>query len=382
MGSLRLAALSAVALLTVSGCRTAGVDNLARQAPIAPAASLSAQEIVDEHNRNAERITILQGRPTLSVTGPDGRTFVTGGMLALEQPRNFRLAVKHDLTGGEYADIGSNDERFWYWVRGNKEKLSYYCDYKDLDSTPIDPIFQPDWIVESLGLRVIPDDEAKGITVTRGDTPDTLVLTHPPTRFGGDVVVRKMIVQESTRRIVEYRLYSDRMALLAKSSIGQYQKIANAGDDAGAETVLVPSKLKLEWLKERLSMDVSLPPTSTTVNKAIPEKQRSVLWVERPHRGYQRFNLAKLAPPRRARAEVRETRPAPPTGVELGTPQPSPLGIDAASRTSLDPVALTADLSPPRTGLVGPDLPRAPEPQYAKPSSAGWRRFNSTYYEQ
>ena len=36
---------------------------------------------------------------------------------------------------GTVADIGSNDERFWFWMQSKKDKSVYVCDYADLAST-------------------------------------------------------------------------------------------------------------------------------------------------------------------------------------------------------------------------------------------------------
>ena len=52
----RHAALVLGILLAASGCRTAGVGNLAREEPAPPRATLTAAELIREHNRTAERI--------------------------------------------------------------------------------------------------------------------------------------------------------------------------------------------------------------------------------------------------------------------------------------------------------------------------------------
>ena len=37
--------------------------------------------------------------------------------MVVESPRNLRLRVAHPVTGGEAVDIGSNDEKFWVWIK-------------------------------------------------------------------------------------------------------------------------------------------------------------------------------------------------------------------------------------------------------------------------
>ena len=53
--------------------------------------------------------------------------------------------------------------------------------------------FQPDWIKEAMGLRVIPEDEAADITVTSGE-PGKLVLTHRPHKSSGKTYTRVTIL--------------------------------------------------------------------------------------------------------------------------------------------------------------------------------------------
>jgi outer membrane lipoprotein-sorting protein len=372
-----LFALSTLAAL--SGCRTAGVDNLAQRPPIAPKAALEASAVIAEHNRNAERIQTLEAQPSLSVSMDRGRPYGVDGRLAMEQPRNFKLDVSH-MTA-EVADIGSNDDTFWFWVRDNKDKAVYYCDYDQSASTVA--TLQPDWIVEALGLRVIPASEAAKASVAKGQDPDTTIVTLRPTRIGGETITRKLIVNEKTRRIREYRLYSEAGALLARASIEQYQRVTPVDAQPGADPVIVPQKLKLEWIREKLTMDVTFPP-STKVNAPFPEKRRQALFVEEPRQGYARRNLAEYARlPSREPATIRETRPAPPAGVELLAP--APVGIDNATRTPRDPVALSADLPalPSLSGdLVGPEIPSAPELHFSRPAPSGWRSSAGPSFER
>ena len=43
----------------------------------------------------------------------------------------------------------------------------YWCNYDELDSSALAVTYQPDWIIEALGLKPITPEEAKGIKVAR-----------------------------------------------------------------------------------------------------------------------------------------------------------------------------------------------------------------------
>ena len=158
------AMLATLATLGPAGCRTASMGSIAHNRPpeVRPqATSFDLQEFIAEHNENAERIQSLEAKPAITVTmGPKGETTSGGvnGLLAVERPRNFKLELADSMS--TIADIGSNDDRFWFWFKNNKDRSVYYCDYSELSSTSLAVTYQPDWIVEAMGLKEITPDEA------------------------------------------------------------------------------------------------------------------------------------------------------------------------------------------------------------------------------
>src|SRR5262249_40700894 len=68
----RPATLALLAMLAASGCRTAGVDNLARRDTTVPSPRVDARALIAKHNRDAERIQSLEASPSLTVYS--GRT--------------------------------------------------------------------------------------------------------------------------------------------------------------------------------------------------------------------------------------------------------------------------------------------------------------------
>ncbi|MHC5539677.1 hypothetical protein ACYOEI_15775, partial [Singulisphaera rosea] len=302
-----------------TGCRTAGVDNLARREPVLPRASLDAHQVVAAHNQNAEKIQTLDATARITVRIGRNPPYPVDGLLAMERPRNFKLSIMAGHRSGEVADIGSNDEKFWFWVASNsndpKERVSYYANYDDAGTNSLAAALQPDWLVESLGLRVFTEEEINELKVTRGTQPDTVVLTQRPTQSGGQTVIRQMIVKESTGQVIEQQLYSDKKELLAKATIASYQPVASGEGEASTETVMVPKSLRLEWKQpNRMTMDIAIIAEKTTANVVFSGPRRE-MFVEKPHKGYDKVNLANAARvPRGGTTEIRETLPAPPTG--------------------------------------------------------------------
>jgi hypothetical protein len=383
---LRLIWLASLALLASPGCRTGGLGNLAGPAPpVMPRTSPDVRRLLADHNRNAARIRTIDAKPGISISAGRGLSGGVDGMLALERPRNFKLRLKH--TGGEVADIGSNDDEFWIWTKDSEDKAVYFCKYDSEGNCPLAGELQPDWIIEALGLRVIPDDEIDQITVARGKEPDTLVLTHRPARMGaGESVVRVTVLTESTRRVREYQLWTvDRKTKLAQAQIKQYLDIVPQGS---TELVYIPLRLRVDWYRgKRLTMEATFAEDSTTVNRQFSEDFRAAVFVEPTPPGYARKDLAREAgvAGRTSATTIRETLPAPPSGsgVQLGEPEePAPIGTEAASRTPRDPIALSADLPAVpslSSQVVGAPIPKPPAPEF---QSGNWRPVAGPSYER
>ena len=318
--------LAMLAILGAAGCRTASNDAMVRGRPpqIRPEAGFDLEEFVAEHNRNAARIRSLEARPSIGVKiGPPGETQGGGvdGKLVLERPRNFKLVLSSTLSN--LADIGSNDERFWFWFQNKKDKSVYVCDYADLNTTTLAVTYQPDWIAEALGLKAISADEAARITVRPGTQSGTSVLTFPATNSGGQSYARVMIVSDLTHKVNEFRVFApDGKTMIAQATIKKYNDFPVGGPEAsraagpeasratGSETCYVPVNFVLEWKREFLALDVMLK--SVELNKFNPTR-RTALFVEPTPNGYARVNLAEVAGTKQTEGStaVRETMPAP-----------------------------------------------------------------------
>jgi hypothetical protein len=374
--------LAMLAILGAAGCRTASNDAMVRGRPpqIRPEAGFDLEEFVAEHNRNAARIRSLEARPSIGVKiGPPGQTQGGGvdGKLVLERPRNFKLVLSSTLSN--LADIGSNNERFWFWFQNKKDKSVYICDYADLNTTSLAVTYQPDWIAEALGLKAITADEAARIRVRPGTQPGTSVLTFPATNTGGQSYARVMIVSDQTHKVNEFRVFApDGKTMIAQATIKKYDDFPAGGPEAsrptgpepgrpsGSETCYVPVKFTLEWKREFLVLDVTLPPRSIEINKFNPTR-RTALFVEPTPSGYAPVNLAEVAGTKQAEGStaVRETLPAPESRNRVKLSPPLQIRGDraaAAPSRRAEPPATRGPLLLPVLDLdvVGAPVPTAP----------------------
>jgi hypothetical protein len=361
----------------LTGCRAAGTGSLSLLPRHNPAAtSFDLDEFVAEHNRNAEAIESLEARPSINVAMRRVMRFTVDGRMALERPRNFKLELQDH--GNPKADIGSNAEEFWYWVvnEDKEQKWIYWCDYRDRETAELPVTYQPDWIIEAMGLRPITPQEAATAQVRRGLEAGTTVLTFPAARDRGESNVREMIVSNSDRRLKKLRIFSEASRdLIAEAQPGDYQAYnTGATGSTSGESCYLPQKLKLDWKREQLVLDVAL--NQVKVNQ-FDHAMGADIFVEPQMPGYTRLNLAERSrsarPDRRTR--TRQTMPPPDSrnDIDLGRPAPisdeEPIVPKVGRRTS--PTALEED-GPPLTTLnelVGAPVSRPPNPVPLQSSS-------------
>jgi hypothetical protein len=311
--------LAIAATLGASGCRAWSPGTLTPTPRPLAERTLDVEEFIAEHNRNAERIQTLEAKPTIGVSGKIKAR--TDGKLAMERPRNFKLELKS--ARATEADIGSNEEEFWFWV--HDERKIYWCNYDELDSGALAVTYQPDWIIAALGLKPITPDEAAGIRVNVGDIPGTTALVFPPSKSGSQSYTRMMIVWNNNRRIKQHRIYQGTASsknLLAEAKVGRFTEYDAGGDEGDIQKCYLPESVTLDWIQDQLSLDVTL--RDVKVNQ-FDSSRSAGLFVEPFVKGNQRVNLAELSRSQRkdSRTTVRDTLSPPParSGLKFGRPR-------------------------------------------------------------
>ena len=368
--------LLAMAALGLGGCVALNRGSLAPRPKSVSERTFDLDEFVAEHNRNAESIETLEARPRIGLKSKRVGAGHGDGKLAMVRPRNFKLEISGPMNKS-LANIGSNDEEFWFWVQNSDDPSIYWCNYSDLESSALSIAFQPDWIIEAIGLRPITPAEADAIRVERTKDPNASALLFPPTKSHGETFQRVMIVSNYTRRIKEHHIYEGTVkpTLLAQAIVPGYKDFDLGKSESGAyRSCYLPESIKLEWKKDQLALDVVLPPEEVKVNQFSSSRAANV-FKEPVIPGYERVNLAEMARavPRDNRTTVRRTLPAPRTGngVKLGRPTPVTDEPELAphARASDRPKA-NGPITSPLEDLVTAPLPVGPESDATRQAAA------------
>src|SRR5687768_3600058 len=92
-----------------------------RVLPVSP----TLEQVVNVVNQNGLQVRSLSSNQ-VSISMPGAPVDLNSSTLAAERVRKFRLRAGNRFTGQE-ADIGSNDELFWIWVKRNQEPSIFFC---------------------------------------------------------------------------------------------------------------------------------------------------------------------------------------------------------------------------------------------------------------
>ena len=366
------------ALILGAGCHAGTSGSLKRSEPSVAKETISKTRIVAKLNKNAAAIRSLQAFPSIAAKEAEGRSVGLRGMMAMDRPKDFRLEIA--LHGRSVADIGSNDQGFWFWVKDSekKEQAIYVCDYEHIDASPLAVTMQPEWIMEAMGLREIPARDAATMNVEKGDKAGQLVLTQLRNDDAKRPYTKLTIVDEQTGEIKEHQIYSGaKKELLARATITETQhiKMEPTDDDPSGTVVDFPSKMQIEWIVERFSLDITM--AQLKINPRFSPEKRLAIFTEPIISNAKKQNLALLGNPQAPGGSwMYESSPRS-GSVRLGKPEAEPIGVDGATRPAGNQQPLdveSSNLPAQPSAYVGPQVPRGVDPEAVPVQASSNRR--------
>jgi hypothetical protein len=249
----------------------------------------SKEALVEYLNNNAQRVQTLRC-DDLDMTCSMGiQTVGLRGKMMCQRPRNFRMSADH--WGKTEVEVGSNEEEFWYWLR-HGDPYQVHCSYKDLKAGKVQRLpfpFQPEWVIETLGLGVYgPADRYELDT----RDPETLRLIERTTSPQGKavrkvIVFRRRTAREREAQITDYLLLDEATEKeICAAHISQIQVDRNTG-------AILPYRLDLKWPEMKLRMAMKLDSLGINPNPPIDP---AVAFHRRPLSGVPGFDLATMRP--------------------------------------------------------------------------------------
>jgi hypothetical protein len=187
------------------------------------------------------------------------------GYMACQKPRNFRMTGK--AIGSPEVDFGSNDQEFWFWIKRASPPGLYHCTYTDFQD-PAKAVrlpfpFQPEWVLEALGMADYgpPDRAAETFTVeskpaTNG-RPATFQLVQKTTSPQGQpirkvtVFNRNPVIPGREPQVMGHYVFDANNKVVCFATVNRVKVDERTG-------LVYPYKVHLEWPTEQVQLDLTL----------------------------------------------------------------------------------------------------------------------------
>lgn len=292
------------ACLTATGCLgLTGERRSATLAPPPPSETPSPERLVSYLQANAARMDGLECTDLALEVKAGMQEGGLNGTLHCQKPRDFRLRAK--ALGQQIADFGSNDQEFWYWIKQDNPPYLYHCSYADLATgqVKLQLPFQPDWVMEVLGLSP-PAGDSSRCKVVRVDR-NTIELIESTKSLDGQPVNKVTVFNAATTSGAEPQVKAHRLTDSAGKLICQATVTSVRRDPATGATV--PHSFKLEWPAQKLEMRMKLDGLTVHVNRAVAQKSPQ-LFIRQPMRDIPAYDLARNTLDGRPSSTLRQAR--------------------------------------------------------------------------
>jgi hypothetical protein len=241
-----------------------------------------ADDLIAYLNAVNQRLTTLECKEVELNIKSGIQEFGAEGKMVCQKPLNFRLVA--NVIGNPQADIGSNQNEFWYWIAKNDPPYLVHCSYQDLQrgNVRIPFPFQPEWAMEAMGMAEYKPGQYQ--VAKRGNKYELIGETVSQGQR-----VQKVTVFNSERsnvQVTDHQLRTPAGKVICSAHIKDAQIINGA---------VVPRKITFAYPAEKLELSMTLfaSPKQVTVNREISAEQTSALFTRPKMEGIQSYDLAR-----------------------------------------------------------------------------------------
>lgn len=238
----------------------------------------SANELITQLNRYAMPIQSVECSEVKINIVQNGQPFGVDGRLAYQKQRNFRMVARS--VAGTEADIGSNAQEFWFYMKRNNPPDLFFCSYEDLPRSQIKLPVQPDWIAEALCVQELNANEYQMRPLRSG-----VELIKKVGGQNGEELYKGILVATSgpmAGRVIVHRLFAKSGKDIWRADITEYHRPQEVGQ------FVVPRKVKIGCPEQNVTVEMVLD--GIKVNQLAPN---NVELFQRPG-GYQAHDIARL----------------------------------------------------------------------------------------
>jgi hypothetical protein len=263
------------AVLLASGCRT-----IARPPVFQATPTLS--DVIAVVNAHSGRVQSLQTQgATISVSQLPVQLSAN---IAMQREGRFRLKAGTLLTGDE-ADLGSNEEEFWFWIKQQHPPALYYCRHDRFAGSAARQVLplEPQWLMDAFGVPLFRENEQHFGPDPAGRS--RLRITSVRQTPSGPIT-RVTFVDQRTGDVLEQHLYDGHNRLTASALTSDHRLQRAAG-------VWLPHRIELHWPLQEAHLRIDV--RAYEVNALGPEM--SPLWQRPRYESFPEIDLSQMSGP-------------------------------------------------------------------------------------
>jgi len=284
--SFRIYHFAFVVCLLGSGCNLfrARPEPPDAKAPPIPTGHLdkpTPDALVSYLNREASRLQSIQTTDLTIDVRSQGNSVSLDGTLLCQKPRYFKLTGRK--LGSQQVLVGSNDERFWFYVKADPSDALYFCshtEYANGTSAELPFPFQPEWVLEALGMGHIDPDGP-----LRVDEDKATYRLIEEAKLRGQQIRKVTVFYKGKAhgeqpQVKARMMYDDHDRLICQATV---KSVARIG------TATVPQIIKLEWPAQDTELVLDL-------GRVQVNRQLQMESFQMPRLGSRQVDLARDRP--------------------------------------------------------------------------------------
>ncbi len=231
----------------------------------------STAKLVGYLNREAEKIQSVRSRNVSFTVSPQGDNYSLDAKLICEKPRRFSLVGRSAL--GTEVIAGSNDERFWFWIKRDPSNALFYCSYDDFDKGVDLPFpFQPEWVLEVLGMAPLSSPDKYTLEEDTVGKEKVLRLSEQIT-FQGQPAKKVISMYRDNAtgnapQVFERAIYDKSGKVITIAKIKEVHRVRSNARGDYPTTIIVPKYIVLDYpsFDTKLTLIIGDPQVNTATD--------------------------------------------------------------------------------------------------------------------
>ena len=246
-------------------------------------ATPTAADLVASLNDNARRVQALECRDVDLDCTKAWESVGLRAVMVCQKPRSFRMNAK--VMGNTAVDLGSNDREFWYWISKAEPPYLFHCSYDDYAraQTRKPYPFQPDWIIEALGISEF-DPSKNYEVVPAGNSIDLVEKSLSPQGQPVRKVTRLSRGQNRQIQVTAHLLQDAAGHEICSAYVSDVQQDPTTG-------AILPRQVLLVWPAERIKMKMRFD--RFTVNPPLTPDRIALLFNRPMLQNVSSYDLAR-----------------------------------------------------------------------------------------